>query len=64
MSCTKHNAKIRGGDCNIPRPSPDCNYEYNMFCRLVRKIFISWSAYVLIMPKSLDVKGQEPILYM
>jgi hypothetical protein len=24
ISCTEDNAKIRGGDCNIPRTSPNC----------------------------------------
>jgi hypothetical protein len=27
--------------CNIPRPIPHCNYECNMFCRLVSQVFIS-----------------------
>jgi hypothetical protein len=39
---TKDGAKIMGGDCNTPRMSLDCNYECNMFCRLVSRVFIRW----------------------
>jgi hypothetical protein len=31
MSFTKDSAKIRGGDCNIPRPRPSYDYECNIF---------------------------------
>jgi hypothetical protein len=32
-----------------------------MFCRLVSQVLINWQAYVFIRPKSLSVKGHEPI---
>jgi hypothetical protein len=28
-------------ECNTPRTSLGCNYECNMFCRLVSQVFIS-----------------------
>jgi hypothetical protein len=42
---TKGSAKIRGGDCNIPKDEPYCNNVYGlliMFCRLVIRVLISW----------------------
>jgi hypothetical protein len=29
-SCTEDNAKIRGGDCNIPKDNPYCNHIYEL----------------------------------
>jgi hypothetical protein len=29
-SCTEDNAKIMGGDCNIPKDKPYCNHFYEL----------------------------------
>jgi hypothetical protein len=29
-SCTEDSAKIRGGDCNIPKGEPCCNHVYEL----------------------------------
>jgi hypothetical protein len=29
-SCTEDSAKIRGGDCNIPKDEPCCNHVYEL----------------------------------
>jgi hypothetical protein len=47
-----------------PRPSPIVNLVYEMSCnffyRMMSQVYISWWDYMIVIPESLRVEGQEP----